>query len=45
MAKIRIGIDVGSTHTDSVAIDENENVLHAVKARTTADVTSGIIDS
>ncbi|MCD6323832.1 MAG: hydantoinase/oxoprolinase family protein [Desulfurococcales archaeon] len=43
--KVRIGIDVGSTHTDSVAIDESSNVIHAVKARTTADVTSGIVES
>lgn len=45
MVRIRIGIDVGSTHTDSVAIDKSNNVIHAVKARTTADVTSGIVES
>ncbi len=45
MAKVRIGIDVGSTHTDSVAINERNEVIHAVKARTTSDVTSGIIKS
>ncbi len=43
--KVRIGIDVGSTHTDSVAIDEESSVIKAVKARTTPDVTSGIIES
>ena len=45
MTRVRVGIDVGSTHTDSVAVDEKGNVLAAVKARTTPDVTTGIIES
>jgi len=39
---IRIGIDVGGTNTDAVAIHGSQ-VLHAVKTPTTADITSGIL--
>ena len=39
---IRIGIDVGGTNTDAVALDGTE-VLHATKTATTADVTGGIL--
>ena len=38
----RIGIDVGGTNTDAVLIDNGE-VLRAVKAPTSEDVTGGII--
>ena len=41
---VRIGIDVGGTNTDAVAMRGRE-VLHAVKAGTTADVTSGVLDA
>ena len=37
----RVGIDVGGTNTDAVLLD-GDAVIHAVKAPTTADVTSGI---
>jgi N-methylhydantoinase A/oxoprolinase/acetone carboxylase beta subunit len=37
----RIGIDVGGTNTDAVLL-ENDQVTHAVKTATTADVTTGI---
>lgn len=40
----RIGIDVGGTNTDAVLVDGGR-VRRAVKAPTTADVTSGIVDS
>ena len=40
----RIGIDVGGTNTDAVLI-ENGRVAAAVKAPTTEDVTSGILDA
>jgi N-methylhydantoinase A/oxoprolinase/acetone carboxylase beta subunit len=40
----RIGIDVGGTNTDAVLID-GDDVVHAVKTPTTADVTSGIVNA
>jgi N-methylhydantoinase A/oxoprolinase/acetone carboxylase beta subunit len=43
--KLRIGIDVGSTHTDAVVIDAGDNVIAATKTRTTPDVTSGIVEA
>lgn len=41
---LRIGIDVGGTNTDAVAMRGRE-VLHAVKAATTADVIGGVLDA
>lgn len=38
----RIGIDVGGTNTDAVVLDENLNLISAVKSPTTEDVMSGI---
>lgn len=38
----RIGIDVGGTNTDAVLVADGE-VMHGVKAATTADVTGGIV--
>lgn len=40
----RIGIDVGGTNTDAVLIEDGR-VVGAVKAPTTPDVTSGILDA
>ncbi|MBF9235246.1 hydantoinase/oxoprolinase N-terminal domain-containing protein [Microvirga alba] len=40
----RIGIDVGGTNTDAVLIEDGQ-VRGAVKAPTTLDVTSGILDA
>lgn len=40
----RIGIDVGGTNTDAVLIEEGK-VIGAVKAPTSEDVTTGILDS
>jgi N-methylhydantoinase A/oxoprolinase/acetone carboxylase beta subunit len=40
----RIGIDVGGTNTDAVLIEDGK-VVGAVKAPTSQDVTSGILDS
>ncbi len=45
MSKYKIGIDVGSTHTDAVILDENNNFVAAAKTMTTSDITSGIINS
>ncbi|MCD6263340.1 hydantoinase/oxoprolinase family protein, partial [Candidatus Bathyarchaeota archaeon] len=42
---LRIGIDVGGTHTDAVILDEGNNLIGAVKTRTTPDVTSGIVEA
>src|SRR5437762_1243414 len=40
----RIGIDVGGTNTDAVLIEDGK-VMGAVKAPTSEDVTTGILDS
>jgi N-methylhydantoinase A/oxoprolinase/acetone carboxylase beta subunit len=40
----RIGIDVGGTNTDAVLIDDGK-VRRAVKAPTSPDVTTGILDA
>ena len=39
---MRIGIDVGGTHTDAVLLNADQ-VVSSIKALTTADVTSGIL--
>jgi len=41
---IRIGIDVGGTNTDAVVMD-GDNVLAGVKAVTTADVMTGVVEA
>lgn len=41
---MRIGIDVGGTHTDAVLLD-GEDIVAATKALTSADVSSGILDA
>ena len=41
---MRVGIDVGGTHTDAVLLDGNE-ILASTKALTTADVRGGILDA
>jgi len=43
-APLRIGIDVGGTHTDAVLMRDRE-VLAEVKQPTTPDVTSGIVEA
>ncbi|MBE1300857.1 MAG: hydantoinase/oxoprolinase family protein [Alteromonadaceae bacterium] len=41
---MRIGIDVGGTHTDAVLLD-NANILASVKAPTSKDVVTGVISA
>ena len=41
---LRIGIDVGGTHTDAVLLD-GEHVLTSTKALTTADTLTGILNA
>jgi N-methylhydantoinase A/oxoprolinase/acetone carboxylase beta subunit len=40
---LRIGIDVGGTHTDAVILDRTNKLTSAVKTATTQDVTQGIV--
>ncbi|MEW6472805.1 MAG: hydantoinase/oxoprolinase family protein [Actinomycetota bacterium] len=39
---LRLGIDVGGTHTDAVVVDPADQVVAKAKVTTTADITSGI---
>ena len=39
---LRLGIDVGGTHTDSVVLDRDNNVLAKTKQPTSLDVTTGV---
>lgn len=41
---MKIGIDVGGTHTDAVILHRDE-VVSSIKALTSADVTTGIIEA
>jgi N-methylhydantoinase A/oxoprolinase/acetone carboxylase beta subunit len=41
----RLGIDVGGTHTDAVILDEKNRLVAKTKARTTSDVSSGILQA
>jgi N-methylhydantoinase A/oxoprolinase/acetone carboxylase beta subunit len=40
---LRIGIDVGGTHTDAVILNHNHKLIDAFKTPTTPDVTMGIV--
>jgi N-methylhydantoinase A/oxoprolinase/acetone carboxylase beta subunit len=39
---LRLGVDVGGTHTDAVLLDRNGSIVAKVKTNTTPDVTAGI---
>jgi N-methylhydantoinase A/oxoprolinase/acetone carboxylase beta subunit len=39
----RIGVDVGSTHTDAVVLDQERRLIKAIKTGTTPDTTTGIV--
>ena len=41
---MRIGIDVGGTHTDAAIVDGGE-VVASYKAVTSTDITSGILEA
>jgi N-methylhydantoinase A/oxoprolinase/acetone carboxylase beta subunit len=41
-SNLRLGIDVGGTHTDAALLDSRNNLLYAIKTQTTPDVTEGI---
>ncbi|MEO0422520.1 MAG: hydantoinase/oxoprolinase N-terminal domain-containing protein [Pseudomonadota bacterium] len=41
---MRVGVDVGGTHTDAVVIDDNQ-LLAAHKTLTTGDIASGVLDA
>ncbi|MER3468422.1 MAG: hydantoinase subunit beta [Thermoflexus sp.] len=42
---LKLGVDVGGTHTDAVILTEKNELIGAAKAMTTPDVTSGVIKS
>jgi N-methylhydantoinase A/oxoprolinase/acetone carboxylase beta subunit len=42
---LRMGVDIGSTHTDAVIVDEKATLLYAAKTVTTKDVTSGVLSA
>ncbi|MFK7958036.1 MAG: hydantoinase/oxoprolinase N-terminal domain-containing protein [Lysobacterales bacterium] len=41
---MRIGVDVGGTNTDAVALDGSQ-ILASVKTSTTEDISSGVVDA
>jgi N-methylhydantoinase A/oxoprolinase/acetone carboxylase beta subunit len=43
--RYRIGIDVGSTHTDAVILDQKCALVKAIKVVTTPDTTTGIVEA
>jgi len=42
---LRVGIDVGGTHTDAVILDNQNRIIGAEKVDTTEDVSTGISDA
>jgi N-methylhydantoinase A/oxoprolinase/acetone carboxylase beta subunit len=40
--ELRLGIDVGGTHTDAAVLDAQDRLVAKAKAATTADVTGGV---
>ena len=42
---LRVGIDVGGTHTDAVILDSQNRIVGAEKVDTTEDVSTGVSDA
>lgn len=40
---MRIGIDIGGTHTDAVLVDQNKQIIADVKAPTTISIEEGVL--
>ncbi|MDH5224164.1 MAG: hydantoinase/oxoprolinase family protein [Actinomycetota bacterium] len=44
-AELRLGVDVGGTHTDAAILDRSDRLVASAKVSTSADVTGGVADA